>query len=106
MELKLLTTKEKSNGSIINIYQIGNYKIVEESNSNYNFISVRVDKDASEYIPEIYTRDEDFKVVSFAIQTTSYGSLLVDEIEEVIKGFNEAVEVVKILTDKFVTAVK
>ena len=106
MELKLLTTKENSRRSIINIYQIGNYKVVEEITSNYTFISVRVNEEAPEYTPEIYTREEDFKVVSFAIQTTSYGSLLVDEIEEVIKGFNEAIEVVKILTDKFVTVVK
>lgn len=37
----------------------------------------------------------------FRVQTTAYGALNLDEIEQVMEGYKQAVEVVKILTKNF-----
>lgn len=108
MKLKLIDTK-KLNYNQIGIvvrehYEIGDYKIIADT-YNSGFMSINITrKNGNKYLPLIYVEHdlEECTLCKFSIQTTSYGSLAINEIEEVIKGFEQAVEVVKILTEKFV----
>lgn len=108
MKLKLIDTKEL-NCSQIGIvareyYEIGGYKVITDTYDS-GFISVNITrKNGNKYLPLIYGEYdlEECTLCKFVIQTTSYGSLEIDEIEDVIKGFEQAIEVVKILTEKFV----
>lgn len=88
------------------LYVIGKYEVcVTTFESGYRYIDTRVDRIDNRFIPEIYCRD-DFEghILGFEIQTTSYGALSADEIKQVIAGYNEALEVVEILTKEFVNA--
>lgn len=90
-----------------NEYRIGNYVVFREmsfynTGSTFEHIQVIPNREV-DYIPEIYYDYSLFGniVRSFRIQTTSYGSLPLEDIQKVIKGYQEAIEVVNILTDKF-----
>lgn len=104
MELKLLKTKEAANGSIINTYVIGNYIIREDIHKSFTCIYTRPDMEANDFLPYIFADDEkeDGIITDFKIQTTSYGTLKVEDAKKFIEAYNEAVEVVEILKDKFV----
>lgn len=80
------------------IYTCGRYSIerVEKEYSNRDEIILDFVVSAREkykYIPTILYDSWDTK--EFRIQTTSYGSLVPDEINKVIEGLQEAQEVVK-----------
>lgn len=66
-------------------------------------IQVQGDRDA-EYLPPIQYDDDvwsDNPNPRFEIQTTAYGAKGVEDIEKVIAGYQEALEVVNLLTEKF-----
>lgn len=100
MELKLVDTK--INDRQVDIYTVGNYTVyVNTYEGGRQCIDIEEKRD--EYIPPIYTRTEIFGEISgFEIQTTSYGSIAVEEIKKMVAALNEAVEVVEILTKEFV----
>ena len=88
-------------------YRIGNYVVFRElsfykTGSTFERIQVVPNREV-DYIPEIYYDYSLFGDVvrSFKIQTTSYGSLSPVDIQKLIDGYNEAVEVVNVLTDRF-----
>lgn len=90
------------------IYEIGNYRVIRdlsiyESGRVYESFDVRANREL-EYLPDIYFNNrlfgDDFEK-EFKIQTTAYGSMSPDIIQQIIEGYKEAIEVVNILTDKF-----
>lgn len=104
MELKLLKTIKADNGSIINTYVIGNYSISEHIHKNFTYIYTTPNFDANDFLPVIFADDEneDGIITDFRIQTTSYGTLKVEDTKKFIEAYNEAVEVVEILKAKFI----
>lgn len=96
-------------------FKIGRYEVVrsvfkkrdrKDEELKKWFVSYSVFKNSKygdiRYLPEIYWEGEPLsKEDRFVINTTSYGALGVEEIEKVIDGYQEAVEVVKILTKNF-----
>ena len=104
MELKLLKTIETDNGSIINTYVIGDYNISEHIHKSFTCIYTTPNIDANDFLPVIFADDEneDGIITDFRIQTTSYGTLKVEDTKRFIEAYNEAVEVVEILKAKFV----
>ena len=103
-ELKLVKTIENENGKFT-MYETGCYMIEEQLlgiNRDFRRICVRANKTASKYAPEIYFDDCTFGgAEKFRIQTTSYGSLEINDFKEFIKAQEEAMEVVEILTNTF-----
>lgn len=93
----------------VTLYRVGNYWVNDNTwdncanNRTVNLSFIR----PLHYAPEIYTEYENGygKPTGFKIQTTSYGSLDAEEFAEFLKEQNEAMEVVKILTEKFVKEV-
>lgn len=90
------------------IYEIGNYRVIRdlsiyESGRVYESFDIRPNREL-EYIPDIYFNNrlfgDDF-AKEFKIQTTAYGSMSPEIIQQIIEGYKEAIEVVNILTDKF-----
>lgn len=104
MELKLLKTIETDNGSIINTYVIGDYSISEHIHKSFTYIYTTPNFDANDFLPAIFADDEneDGIITDFRIQTTSYGTLKVEDAKKFIEAYNEAVEIVEILKDKFI----
>lgn len=111
MELKFIEHKEAQDerGNYErDEYRIGNYVVFRElslykTGSTFERIQVIQNREV-DYIPEIYFNYDIFgekDAREFKIQTTSYGSLSSEEIQKVIAGYNEALEVANILTDKF-----
>lgn len=110
MELKLVVEKyvedkfsiASANKRKVEVYEIGNYSVkVVTYPSGAHYITVRKEV-GSEYLPDIYCRDnDDGDVCGFEIQTTSYGAISAEETKKMIEALNEAVEVVNILTNKF-----
>lgn len=111
MELKFIEHLEQNEEKIKyerDLYEIGNYQVIRdlsiyESGKKHERFEVRGNREM-EYLPDIYFNysifgDDDER--EFKIQTTSYGSLTPDEIQQVIDGYKEAVEVVNVLTDRF-----
>ena len=90
-------------------YTLGKY-IVEreliEYASGIKIETISVDISYKEqhdnYMPEIYyERRFGENKGHFEIQTTSYGSLIPEDIKKVIDGYKEALEVVRVLTKEF-----
>lgn len=111
MKLKFIEHKEAQdeNGRYErDIYIVENYQVIRdlsiyESGKTHERFAINPNREM-EYIPEIYFNYDifgDADTREFRIQTTSYGSLSPADIQKVIAGYNEAVEVVSILTEKF-----
>ena len=105
MEMKL-TLKEtiETTDEKYEIYTIGRYGVdVTTYKNGDKYIRVFITDRNDRYLPEVYCIiNRKSKIIEFKIQTTSYGSLTPDEIKQVIAGYNEALEVVEILTKEFV----
>lgn len=87
-------------------YTIGDYSVdVSSMNGKIYSISVSPDyrKRDESYLPEIYYSNGEFgrEEKGVKIQTTSYGSLKVEEIQKVIEGYNKALEIAEVLSAEF-----
>ena len=104
MELKLLKTIKATDGTIVNNYLIGDYVISEHIHENFSCIYTNPNMEANDFLPCIFADDEneDGNITDFEIQTTSYGTLKVEDTKKFIEAYNEAVEVAEILKAKFV----
>lgn len=108
MELKLVKT-EKFNSNQTKLatreyYEIGGYNVIADTytyESDYKIVSTKQKGDI-EYLPSIYELHNFGVLCGFEISTVSYGSLPVEDIKEIIKGYEQAIEVVEILTEKFI----
>lgn len=105
MELKLFKTIKAANGSILNNYLIGDYVISERIYDSFTCIYTTPNINANDFLPVIFADDEneDGIITNFRIQTTSYGTLKVEDVKKFIEAYNEAVEVVEIFKDKFIS---
>lgn len=102
MELRLEFAKKVEDRKV-EVSTIGSYsvKVVTYPNDS-KYITVRKEV-GGEYLPDIYSRDnDDGDVIGFEIQTTSYGAISAEETKKMIAALNEAVEIVEILTKHFV----
>lgn len=105
--LKLLNTSEK--GIFKNeYYEISDYGVsVDYENGKIHNIFIINDKAIKSNKSKIFY-DNGSKLIGpngkkcFRISTHSFGVLNVEEIEEIIKYYQEAIEVVKVLTEKFI----
>lgn len=109
-----LTRTEKSVEVKKELFECGEYQIIHEVHSNpiwehdIEFFNIFRKKMFSiEYLPEIYFYDLETMFSKdatpyFKIATTSYGSMTTDEVKKMIASYQEAVEVVEALTDKFI----
>lgn len=82
------------------LYEMDLYKVEVSYYGRYKNIYVSK-KERSYYIPEIYFENGVIGKEEFKIQTTSYGTLDVPEIEKVIEGYKLAIEAAKELTERF-----
>ena len=86
----------------LDIFKIGSYtvnRVTVHEGGKLVWSNVTVFS-KSDYAPEIRYDDWSDKK-QFKIQTTAYGALDAEEIKKVIAGYEEALEVVKVLTEKF-----
>lgn len=102
MELKLENKMEHEDKKY-ELFSIGSYEVeVTTYNCGVQFFYTRVKR--GYYTPEICSRENiQGTLLGFEIQTTAYGTLTAEEIKKVIAGYNEALEVVAILTAEFVS---
>lgn len=100
--MKLEHIETKTNGEVmLDRYAIGNYAVKVLTRSWGRSVEVRP-LNRQGYLPDIYVRDEmDGGITGFEVQTTSYGSLPLDELRKVITGLEEAAKVAEILTAEF-----
>jgi hypothetical protein len=110
VELKLVKELVNVNDKnhLRDVYEIGDYEVYED---RYTYkdgrmglhVSTRIKMDAKPYTPDIYYdcgwgKQE----AKFQIQTTSYGPLGIEELEKFITAQQEAIEIARILTEKFI----
>ena len=86
-------------------FNIG-YQITDIS-YEYGFVKISAKpKSDVRYLPSIYDLHDfadDGALYGFEISTTSYGkTMMVDDIRKLIKGYEQAIEVVEILKEKFI----
>lgn len=107
LELKFIKSAqytEDHSTEIRCLYNVGRYNVIttttEYIDREKELVNIQIDAvDGNRFTPYIYYRNRN---KSFAIGTTSYGSLPIEDIKRVIEGYNEAVEVVEILTNEFI----
>ena len=97
--------------SKIEQYTIEGYKIKEVyyKDKEGNFFNggridrIEVERPGRKFVPEIFVDlnlfSEEFEIIDIYIQTTSYGSLPVGEIEKIVKGYQKANRVTKKLKE-------
>ena len=83
-------------------FQLGDYSVIHRLTvfpSGNRFVDVTVQKNHDRrFLPEIYSRqDLNGDLTGFEIQTTAYGTLPIEGIDEVIEGFQEAQQAVRLL---------
>ena len=102
LKLKLIDeimTEDKE----IKYYQSQYYEIRLRKYLHTDCKSVNVSRSSGYYIPaiEVIEDNNNYDIVGFEIQTTSYGALSTEQIEEIIKGYEIAVATVKQLEKMF-----
>ncbi|EJT5937303.1 hypothetical protein N2W52_002071 [Clostridium perfringens] len=81
-------------------YECLDYEIVEK---DYRSCGIKVQVSSRiEYRPVIYTIYNDNKIIDFEIEVMGRGSLTSKCIEQMLKEYNVALEMVKILKDKYI----
>lgn len=102
-ELKMvLETAKNFDDYQVYIYKIGRYSVRKTVHKG-GFTQLEVLHSKSEYLPMIYCKDDlEGNVLGFEIQTTSYGSLPIEEIKKMIANMEEAIATAEILTKEFV----
>lgn len=87
------------------LYQIKKLDVyTDSSKKELRWSNFSITKDnAVEYLPQIYYRDDMMgeREPAFEIQTTSYGSLPIEEIDAMIAKLQYAQEAVKLFTKEF-----
>ena len=96
MELEMI--KEIKGHAIINrYYRLGLYQVISSTYES-GHMSVAIHKDLElHYLPHIY---QEFSG-GFTVQTTSYGSVGVEELYKIIAGYEYAMEAVEVLNKEF-----
>ena len=102
LELKLIdeiVTEDKE----IKYYQNQYYEIRLRKYLHTGYKSVNISRSSGYYIPaiEVIEDNDNYDIVGFEIQTTGYGALSTEQIEEVIKGYEIAIATVKQLERMF-----
>lgn len=100
-----MKTIEVPDGPIINTYIIGDYIISEHILKSFSIVYSKPDLNANDFLPYIFAEDEkeDGNITDFRIETTSYGTLKVEDTKIFIEAYKEAIEVAEILKAKFVS---
>lgn len=98
----LKETKENERGLFLK-YEVGNYLVTkaERKDGDVFFDIKKVNR--GRFIPDVYV-NVDYKteeILGFDVQTTSYGTLGINELTEMIEGLQEAREVVVALEKEF-----
>lgn len=84
-------------------YKIGNYTVARTSISD-EYVIINVTRNYKmRYLPDIIYFDEPFgnEHAEFKVQTTAYGAVTPNEVPQIIEGFEEAMEVAKVLNKRF-----
>lgn len=99
--MKAEVIKEMAKGNYKSItYRLGNYTV--DACGHFGISRIDITPDEKKYLPKIYSdMNWDSEEWEFKIQTTAYGALKPEEINEVINGYQEAQEVVKELEKMF-----
>lgn len=102
--LKLSKSVERDDGSTVNLYRIHDYDVSEHVYPDgTRLVHVTVHNTMNKYVPAIYVNDDlDGTVKGFEVQTTSYGSLPLEEINEYCSKLQAAAEIAELLTREFV----
>lgn len=100
-------TLENGNTLHFKEYKVGHYAVMQcirNEGTEDEYTTYDISKDRSiQFLPTVYERC-DFntaKLLGFEVQTTSYGALNLDEIEEFLKRMKEGVAVARALTAEF-----
>lgn len=105
MELKLIETVENGTGKT-NIYNISNYTIRETIYVNGDRYITNYFDSKEKFTPDIYPIYSNDglggEIVDFKIQTSSYGTLTLEEMQELIKAYKNAIAVIEVLKDKLI----
>lgn len=91
------------------VYMAGSYEIYRQCRTNNKsgdvdyYYSINEDSSNNRYLPPVSYDSGFFSggTPKFEIQTIAYGALGVDEIRKVMAGYQEAVELVELLTKSF-----
>lgn len=114
MELKFISTK-KLHDKVVNLsvsvdyYKVEDYTVIVTAYED-GCMLVRVKKDMEDsserkyYMPSIYGREdiETGDLIEFVIQTTSYGSLSIEETKKMMADIEKGIAVAEFLTEKFI----
>lgn len=106
MKFKLIKEINKENWNN-KIYSNGYYNVSIRKNNYIDVVICKCDNEEIDinikYLPTIFINTDlytdEYIIEDMTIQTTSYGTLSVKEIEEVVKGYNIALETVKELKE-------
>lgn len=105
MELKLIETVENGTGKT-NIYNISNCTIKETIYINGDRYITNYFNSKEKFTPDIYPVYSNGglggEIVDFEIQTSSYGTLNIMEMRELIKAYKNAITIVMTLKDKLI----
>lgn len=99
MKAEVISEKTRGNHKFTT-YRLGNYTV--DTYGCFGISRIDITPDEKKYLPKIYSDiNWDSEKWEFKIQTTAYGALKPEEINEVINGYQEAQEVVKELEKIF-----
>lgn len=106
MKLKLIKTVENGTGKT-NIYNISNYTIRETIYVNGDRYITNYFNSKEKFTPDIYPIYSNGglggEIVDFKIQTSSYGTLTLEEIRELIKAYKNAIAIIEVLKKELLT---
>ena len=115
IKVKLLTERNTENGRIVQVYEVGSYEVavrgLKDSPVVRTFVDVqRKSGYTGRYLPflSVYDREDenDNILMDIHVETTSYGSMPLDEIAHFMEAMRNGIEAARISEQKILKPIE
>ena len=115
VKVKLLTERNIENGRIVQVYEVGNYEVAVRGPKDLSGGRIFVDIQRKSgyngrYLPflSVFDREDenDNILMDIHVETTSYGSLSLDEIAHFMEAMRNSIEAARIIEQKILKPIE
>ena len=115
VKVKFLTERNIENGRIVQVYEVGNYEVAVRGRKDPPVVRTFVEIQRKSgyngrYLPFLYVYDREDEndniLMDIHVETTSYGSLSLDEIAQFMEAMRNGIKAARIIEQKILKPIE